>query len=167
VISLTLSLSLPRVDLASLASFLDGSDNKFQQQGQPHDLSVFGVGQGLGSVPPLGMNNASSPELTSDSGASPASSDGTNNNNNNTINQGLQSRRSTGQSSTSSGNPNPTTTVASTLHDKRKGGPQTTQAIKDRRSSGTGARTSMNTIHHSHPDGVDGEITRSTWTTLD
>ncbi|GAA5906911.1 bZIP transcription factor [Sporobolomyces salmoneus] len=138
--------------LASLSSFLDGQDSKY-----PPNLSLYGssLSSGLGgasSLPPLSHNsaNASSPELTSDSGASPASSDGVNNHGSN--------QQST--SSTRSGNVLETTTTARAVtHDKRKGGPQTTQAIKDRRS-GNSARSSLNG-HHSHPDGVEGEIKRS------
>lgn len=44
-------------------------------------------------------------------------------------------------------------------HDKRKNGETSTIAIKDRRSSH--GKSTAPLPHHSHPDGIDGEITRS------
>ncbi|GAA5833680.1 hypothetical protein JCM3766R1_000066 [Sporobolomyces carnicolor] len=144
--------------LASLASFLDGANAKYDATavnalgGGGGDLSVYG------SLPPLA--NLSSPELTSDSGASPASSDGTANY------QGQQRTMTAGSSSSSAVTPSlvpaqssQAPTPPSKPHDKRKGGPQTTQAIKDRRSSS--GKPQNHPPHHSHPDGVDGDITRS------
>ncbi|GAA5885567.1 hypothetical protein JCM16303_001463 [Sporobolomyces ruberrimus] len=143
--------------LASLTSFLDGSSSTQQKYPQSTidttDLSMYG----LGSLPltaanhpqqPLNGQSPSSPELTSDSGASPSSCD------NNIPVQ--SSRRSTGGSNSSAGLGSSSHEVKP-LHDKRKGGPHATQAIKDRRSSNGKATATA----HSHPDGVDGDITRS------
>ena len=132
----------PMIDLASLASFLDGPQSKYPTQ----DLSVYGtqLAQFGGLAGGQTGQSPSSPELTSDSGASPSSSnDGQNG-----------KRRSTGGSGDLS-----LSSHQAISHDKRKNGSNTTQAIKDRRSSH--GKSTAPLPHHSHPDGIDGDITRS------
>ncbi|GAA5939553.1 bZIP transcription factor [Sporobolomyces koalae] len=140
--------------LASLTSFLDASTTaKLFPNDQPHDLAVFDGG--VGSLLATNGASPSSPELTSDaSGASPASSDGTQ-----SIPTGPHSnpasRRSTGGTSAAA---QASQGAIPKPHDKRKSGsPASQQAIKDRRSS-TGTNAAA---YHSHPDGVDGDVARS------